>query len=264
MPSDQADRRTALVTGASSGIGRDLAILLAENGFNLVLAARNRPALQQLAIQCSSKYSAPARVMCEDLADPAAPGRIFGQLERDGPPIDVLVNNAGFGEVGPYASSDLPRQLAIVQVNVSAPMALTRLLLPAMIQRGWGRILNVASTAAFVPGPYLSTYYASKAFLVSHSLALAHELRHTGVKVTVICPGPTRTDFQRRAGMERAGLFRFGPMSSMKVARAGLRGLLKGRRMVVPGLLNKLGVFGSRFGPRWLAATITGKLNRVE
>lgn len=261
---DRVDRpgagRRALVTGASSGIGRDLAVLLAQDGFDLVLTARDERALQALADECRAEHRVAADVIAADLADPASPQRI---LERAGA-VDVLVNNAGFGMHGPFAESDVTSQLQLLQVNVVALTHLTRLFLPAMIQRGWGRVLNVASTAAFVPGPYMSTYYASKAYVLSHSIALTRELRGKGVTVTALCPGPTRTAFQQRAGMERAKLFRVKVMESMPVARAGYQGMLRGQTIVIPGLPNKLSAFASRFLPRTVLAKVAGYLNQVR
>lgn len=252
--------RRALVTGASSGIGRDLAILLAQGGFNLVLTARDERALQVLAEQCRTEHGVNVEVLADDLADPAAPGRL---CERAGA-VDVLVNNAGFGMHGPFAESDPAAQLQLLQVNVVALTHLTRLFLPGMVQRRWGRVLNVASTAAFVPGPYMSTYYASKAYVLSHSVALARELRGKGVTVTALCPGPTRTGFQQRAKMDEAKLFRLKVMESMPVAQAGYEGMLRGQAVVIPGFSNKLAAFASRFMPRTVLARVAGHLNRVR
>lgn len=257
-------QRTALVTGASSGIGRDLSVVLARNGFNLVLVARSRAALDEVASDCTSRFSIATRVLVQDLADPASPQRIFDDVQSAGIAIDVLVNNAGFGIYGRFAESDLKMELSLIQVNISALVALSRLFVGRMIERGWGRILNVASTAAFVPGPYMTDYYASKAFVISHSVALARELKRTGVKVTALCPGPTRTQFNQRAGMQKARLFRVGVMESMPVAEAGFDAMMKGKTVIIPGFANKLMALGAKLGPRRLAARVAAKLNQPE
>lgn len=254
-------RRTALVTGASSGIGYDLARLLARDGHDLVLVARGVQALEHLAEECRASCSVVAHVIPADLADSGASERVVDELRQRQIPIDILVNNAGFGVHGPFASTDLSAELNLLQVNIVSLLQLTKLLLPGMIQRGWGRVLNVASTAAFFPGPYLNLYYASKAFVLSHSVALSRELEGSGVTVTALCPGPTRTNFQVRAKMERARLFSLTMMESQPVAEAGYRGMLRGHRVVVPGVMNKLSVLLSRLTPRGLQAKITARLN---
>jgi uncharacterized protein len=256
-PGPGAGRR-ALITGASSGIGRDLALLLAQGGFSLVLSGRDQAALDLLAQRCRAEHHVPAEVVVADLRDPASPALLHHRAR----PVDVLVNNAGFGLHGPFARNDPQLDLDLLQVNIAAPTHLARLFLPDMIQRRWGRILNVASTAAFAPGPYMSTYYASKAYVLSHSLALARELRGTGVTVSALCPGPTRTAFQQRARMDQARMFRLKVMDSMPVARAGYEGMLEGRTIIVPGLSNKLAALASRLVPRTLLARLVAHLNR--
>ena len=213
---------------------------------------------RSLADRCRAEHAATAEVIVADLADPASPQLLFDRAQA----VDVLVNNAGFGTCGPFVESDIEAECQLIQVNIVALTRLTRLCLPGMVQRGWGRILNVASTAAFVPGPYLSTYYASKAYVLSHSVALARELRGRGVTVTALCPGPTRTAFQQRAKMDQAKLFRLKVMESMPVAKAGYEGMLRGRPIVIPGFPNKLVAFCSRLLSRPLLAKVTAHLNR--
>lgn len=255
-------RKCVLVTGASSGIGYDLAGLFAQGGFDLVLTARNRPALDALSQKCQRDYNTHAEVLEADLSDPSSPQHIFDELSARSISIEILVNNAGLGTHGPFAEADWPSQMQMLQVNLVAATHLTRLFLPGMIQRGSGRILNVASMASFLPGPYMSIYYATKAFLLSHTVALAEELRATGVTITALCPGATQTDFQRRAGMQHARLFKNSPMDSLTVARAGYRGLMQGKTIVIPGLTNKLISLASRVFSRRRMARIAGKLNR--
>ena len=192
-------RGTALVTGASAGLGAEFARLCAADGYDVVLVARSAPRLAALAASLASTYSVKARPLVADLSSPAAPPEIFAQMS--GTPVDLLINNAGFGVRGAYAETDWARESSLMQVNMVSLAHLTKLFLPEMLRRRSGRILNVASTAAFVPGPFMAVYYASKAFVLSFSEALSNEVEGTGVSVTVLCPGPTRTvDVARQAG----------------------------------------------------------------
>jgi short-subunit dehydrogenase len=238
-------RPTALVTGASSGIGVELARQLARRGHDLVLTARRADRLESLAEELTQRHGARARVLVEDLADPAAPTRIRDFLAAEAIAIDVLVNNAGFGAHGQFARLALPRQMGILQVNVMALTNLTGLLLPGLLARPRGRILNVASIAGFMPLPRLAVYAASKAYVVSFSAALQAELSNTKVSVTCLCPGATATGFAEAAGMGRKRMFR-GAASAESVARLGLEGMFAGRPVVVTGTLNRLlaGVVG--------------------
>ncbi len=254
-------RKTALVTGASSGIGYELAKVFAKEGQNVVLVARNQGALETLAKELQEKYSVSAVVLPADLSDPSAPGQIHALLAKESVPVDYLVNNAGFGTRGPFQESDLKSQLSMMQVNMVALVHLTRLFLDDMVKKGEGRILNVASTAAFQPGPLMAVYYATKAFVLSFSEALADELKGIGVKVTALCPGPTSTGFGKSAGMEDARLFNRGVMEAETVALAGYEGLMKGRKVVVPGFRNKALATASRFAPRKFVIRTVRKLN---
>lgn len=246
---------TVLITGASGGIGWELAKLFACDGYRLVLVARNRSKLEELAQNLQREFGASAIVLAEDLADPNAPGRIYDTLQRQGIEVDVLVNNAGFGDFGPFAETDLKVDLEMMQVNMTALVHLTRLFLPGMVDRKKGKILNVSSLAAFEPGPFMAMYYATKAFVSSYSEAIADELRGTGVTVTALCPGPTRTGFQARAGTERnrtASEF----MEAAEVARVGYRGLLAGKAVVIPGLRNRLIALFVKLIPRSIATRL--------
>jgi uncharacterized protein len=254
---------TALVTGASAGIGRELARLLAADGHDLVLVARRRDRLEELAADLSRASGVRANALSADLSDPAAPRRLVDELGARGLEIEVLVNNAGFGANGAFVELPAARQLEMVQVNVTALVELTRLLLPAMIARGRGRILNLGSTAGFQPGPFMAVYYASKAFVGSFSEALAEELRGTGVTVTLSCPGPTDTEFGAIAGNDKSRLFGLGAMSAVEVARHAYQALRRGRTVAVPGLRNKAGVQAVRFGPRLAIRRIAAALNRA-
>jgi short-subunit dehydrogenase len=250
--------QTALVTGASSGIGEDLARLLAADGHDVVLLARSADKLQALANSLHREHGVTATALAEDLSRPDAADRVFGGLSSRRIQIDVLINNAGFGTFGEFARSDPAEQARMLTLTM-----LSRSVLPGMIERGRGRILNVASTAAFQPGPLMATYYASKAYVLLFSEALAEETRGTGVTVTCLCPGPTRTAFQSRAGMEKSRLLRVSRvMSSHQVARAGYEGMLAGRSLVIPGLANKLGVLALRLAPRRVVPRIVRALQR--
>lgn len=247
----------ALITGASSGIGLELAKCFAEDGFNLALVARNESRLKEVAAESSAGRKIETKVFVRDLAAPTAPGEIFDALE--GTPISVLVNNAGLGFYGAFASSNLDEQMQIMRVNMLALVELTHLFLHPMLARQSGRILNVASTAAFQPGPAVNVYFASKAFVYSFSYALAEELSGKVITVTALCPGTTRTDFFVRG--------RFGPMrtpftmSARDVARIGYRGLMRGKRVVIPGWTNKL---MSALAKRAPARITAGAVRRIH
>ncbi len=262
MATNGSTQRTrALVTGASSGIGAELARVLAARGHDLVLTARGVAQLEALAGELTAKHGIRAEAIAADLADPAGAGRLTAALAERDLEIDVLVNNAGIGMHGAFAEGDPKTQLDLLQVNVASLTHLTRLLLPGMLARRAGRILNVASTAAFVPGPFMAVYYASKAYVLSLSVALSNELAATGVTVTALCPGPTRTRFQTTAGVDRAKLFRGGGvMEAAEVARWGYQGMMAGKPIVVPGLRNRLLAGSSGLAPRTWTARIARAL----
>ena len=258
-------RPTALVTGASGGIGEALARLLAMNGHDLVLVARREKALQALAVELEGVHGARSVVIAADLVDPAAPRTIARKVEDAGKTVEVLVNNAGYAVHGAVAENHERAELDMLQVNVMALVHLTKLFLPAMVERERGRILNVASTAAFAPGPYMAGYYASKAFVLSWSEGLASEVAGAGVTVTVLCPGPTETNFAATAGVQKKRLFRGNTvMDAASVARSGFRGLMSGTRVVVPGMRNKVLVAGSRLVPRRVQGAMAGYLNEEQ
>ena len=254
-------RPTALVTGASGGIGLELARLFAKGGHDLVLVARNEPKMRELAQYLGGMYHGRVEIIPADLTDPDVPDALIGELERRGLVVDVLVNNAGSGMAGPFAAQDLERVMEMIQLNITALTRLTKLILPQMLAAKRGRILNVASTAAFAPGPLMAIYYATKAYVLSFSEAIRNELKGSGVSVTVLCPGPTRTGFAAAAGISSSNLFNTpGVMDAAPVAEAGYRGCMRGKTIVIPGMLNKLLVFSIRLCPRWMVAMITRKL----
>lgn len=255
-------KKTALITGASSGIGLDFARLFAEGGYDVVLVARTESKLKALADELSLKHGVRALAVAADLADPAAPGRLMERLKAEGVQVDVLVNNAGYAGYGVFAETDARMELDMIQLNIGALTALTKAVLPGMLARKNGRILNVASTAAFQPGPLMAVYYATKAYVLSFSEALANETQGTGVTITCLCPGPTKTGFQERAKMEESKLVKGKEiMDSLRVARAGYEGLHQGRAVVIPGFMNKMLVQSVRFLPR---RTVTNIVRKVQ
>jgi len=244
-------RPLALITGASAGIGKELARQFAAGGHDLILTARRQVELEKLANELASAHGVTVIVISVDLAESMAPQKLFDEVLARGLQVDVLVNNAGFGIYGPFVESDPARLTALVQVNITALTQLMRLFAPDMVVRGKGKILNVASTAAFQPGPLMAEYYASKAYVLSLSEAVAYELRNTRVTVTCLCPGPTATEFGQAAAMDGSKLFD-GPkvMTAAAVAEVGYRGTMKGKRVVIAGFGNWLGTVFGRFVPR--------------
>lgn len=249
-------KMTALVTGASGGIGAELARLFAADGHDLVLVARSRDKLAGLAEELGGRHHVNARVLAADLARPQAPREIFDELGAEGAGVDALVNNAGVGSYGLFAETDLKSELDLLQINVVALTHLTKLFLPAMIARRRGHVLNVASTAAFQPGPLMAVYYASKAYVLHFSEALSNETQGTGVTVTALCPGPTETGFVAAAGMGESKLFDASVMDARTVAVEGYHGMLGGKTVVVPGLRNRLLATSYRLAPRGLITKV--------
>lgn len=249
--------QTALVTGASGGIGLDLARVLAREGHDLVLVARSEDRLRAVAAELTAAHGISATVVTTDLSRPDAPAVVEAAVTARGLAVEVLVNNAGVGALGRFAELPMERQMDMVRLNVNAVTELTRRFLPGMLSRSRGRVLFVASTAAYQPGPLMAVYYATKAYVLSLGIALANETEGTGVTVTVLNPGPTRTGFQARADLDGIGLLKVLALAdSSAVAEAGYRAMMRGDVECVPGAFNKLGAFGSRFLPRTSAAAI--------
>jgi hypothetical protein len=253
----------ALITGASSGIGLELAKLFARESHDLALVARSHDKLKYIAENLQQTYGVQVKYYTKDLSISSTPEEIFEALQSEGGNIDVLVNNAGFGWRGDFAQMELTDALEMIQVNITTLTHLTRLFLPGMIERKRGKILNVASTAAFQPGPIMATYYASKAYVLSFSEALSEEVKGTGVTVTALCPGPTTTGFGQRAGFANEKIL--GGMLSMDsqtVALDGYKGLMKGKPLVISGWKNWLGTQLVRFIPRPLPARLIKKVQQ--
>ena len=245
----------ALITGASAGLGAEFARQLSGKGHRLVLAARRKDRLDALVSELGN-----ARAVEIDLSEPEATAALMRDLEKTGEQVDILVNNAGFGLRGPFAELDAARQREMIDLNCGALTELCRAVAPAMVERRSGAILNVASTAAFQPGPWMGVYFATKAFVLSFTEALHEELKPYGVKVSALCPGPTRTEFGAVAGIKSLGQFDRLSMEAGPVVRAGLDGLDKNRAVVIPGTTNRIGAWSTRFAPRSFVRRVAGSL----
>jgi hypothetical protein len=256
---------TALVTGASTGIGRELAFIAAANGYDLALVARSSAPLETVAAEIKSKTSRQVDIFAVDLSVPNAAHTLMDSVTKAGLTVDFLANNAGFGLVGKFWELPEDEQIQMIELNIGALTQLTRLCLPAMVQRRSGYILNVASTAAFQPGPLMSVYYASKAYVVSFSEAVHNEVKEFGVKICCLCPGPTRTEFIHRAGMTNSKLFESGTvMTAGEVAQIGWNAMRAGKSLVVSGGFNATLAFLTRFAPRQLMATVARSLQEPK
>jgi short-subunit dehydrogenase len=252
---------TALITGASGGVGYELAKLFANDRHNLVLVARSESKLAQFAGELQHRFDISAKTVALDLTAPDAPQVLFDRLRSDGIAVDILVNNAGYGKFGEFAKVPAEESLGQIQLNIVALTWLTKLFLGPMLERRSGKIMNVASTAGFQPGPRMAVYYATKSYVISFSEALANELAGKGVSVTCLCPGPTDTNFANRAGNDKSRLFKqLRPMDAKTVALKGYRGLMAGKTLVIPGLRNWLLTESLRISPRKLVTAISGRL----
>ena len=256
-----------MVTGATSGIGYELARCLVRDGFNLVLVSRNELMLNQIKKNFEEEFTVSVKILPKDLSIPNIAFEIYSELENTEIKLDILINNAGFGVFGPFTSSSWEKESEMIQVNAVALTHLCKLFARDMSRRGGGRILNVASTAAFFPGPLMAVYYATKAYVVSFSEAIRDEFRGTGVTVTVLCPGPTKTGFQKAASLENSGLVKNRKMpSAEEVAAYGYKAMLRGRAVVIQGFWNRIFVFFAKFLPRTLLAHAVRKIqeNKVK
>lgn len=261
-PSDAI--RTALITGASSGIGRELARELAASGYDLVLVARRVERLEALARELESEHpSISVHVIGSDLSAPGAAAAIHKELEVRGISVECLVNNAGFSTNGRFCELDLAREVEMLQVNIVALVELTGLLAPAMVRRGRGRVLNISSTGAFQPAPNCTGYAASKAFVQSFSEGLAYELRNTGVTATAFCPNATNTEYAEVAGMKGAAIFKSGVAEPDYVAREARKAMERGKRVAIPGWMNRAQVRVTRFLPRTMVMRVAESMTRT-
>jgi short-subunit dehydrogenase len=255
----------AVVSGASTGIGKELAFECARDGYDLVLIARSRDALEAVAAAIHAATGRSSQIIVSDLANPAAPREIFDQLSAQEAQIEVLINNAGFGLLGRFWELGEEEQMRMVYLNVGALTHLTRLFLPGFISRRRGRIMNLGSTAAFQPGPLMAVYYATKSYVVSFSVAIHNEARSYGVTVTAVCPGPTFTEFAERAGLTNARLFnRSTVMTAAEVSKLGYAAMKRGKALVITGRLNGLMAFLTRFAPIGLTASMARRFQETQ
>jgi uncharacterized protein len=248
--------KTALITGASSGIGKALAENFAAAGYNVILSARNAATMEAHAADLEQRHRITATIIPADLESPTGPFELHAEIKRRGVTLSALANNAGYGTYGIFQETALERELAMMQVNMNAVVALTKLFLPDLLATR-GKILNLSSTAAFQPGPYMAVYYATKAFVLSFSEAIAAELANTGVTVTALCPGPTASGFQDRAEMNHSKFVKGKTLpTSAEIARKGFRAMQRGQRVYIPGVKNWLLAQVPRFSPRSLVTRI--------
>jgi short-subunit dehydrogenase len=254
-------KHAALITGASGGIGLELAKLCAKDGHNLVLVARRKEVLEKEAVTLREVHGIEVQTIAADLSEPNAAQNIWQEASvlYD---IDILINNAGVGLYGDFASTDVQKEAVMMQLNMVCLTQLAKLALPAMLARKNGKILNIASVAAFMPGPLMAVYYATKAYVLSLSEALAEETRNSGVSVTALCPGPTATGFDKKANLGTSALFTNRLMTAEKVAATGYKGLMKGKAIVVPGLRQKIMVCLIRLSPRVLVRRVVRYVQR--
>lgn len=255
---------TALVTGASAGLGEGFARALARQGHDLILTARRADRLEALAAELRAAHAVRVEPLPLDLGAPGGAEALMAEIAQRGLAIDLLVNNAGFGARGDFAGMDAATVIGMIDLNCRALVALCHAVLPGMVARADGAILNVASTAAFQPGPWMAVYYASKAFVLSFSEALHEEVRHKGVRVTALCPGPTRTEFAERAGMHDMALFERFAGDAGLVVRDGLAAVRAGEAVRVSGVLNRAVAESTRFAPRGLMRWMSGTLQKTR
>ncbi len=258
-------RKTALITGATRGIGYELTKLFAKDSYNLVLVARSKDKLYEIKENFTKKYNVDILIIVKDLSEPNAAIEIFNETIEKQIVIDVLVNNAGIGHFGKFHNEDLSKISDILQINIVSLTQLTSLFVEGMVKRKEGKILNVSSMAAFQPGPYMAVYYASKAFVQSFSEAITNELKGTGVTVTTLCPGPTRSGFQKEVGSEGSKLSKLKMLSSpKKVAEDGYNALQAGKEVEIPGILNASLIKTSNIIPRKTKIQIVSKLQEFN
>lgn len=244
-------KQTALITGASSGIGYELAHIMAVKGFDLVLVARNSARLEEIKTELEKNIDIKVWIIAKDLSLPDAPKVLFDVLANGNIEVDILVNNAGFGDFGRFSETDWKKEKMMLDLNVRSLTEMTKLFLPAMLARKSGRIMNLASTAAFQPGPLMAVYYATKAYVLSFSEAIAQELKGSGVTVTALCPGPTESGFQAAAALEESKMVKGKKLPTSKaVAEYGYTAMMKGKVVAIHGFVNKLFAGAVRFSPR--------------
>jgi short-subunit dehydrogenase len=258
--------KTVLITGATTGIGYELAKLFAKDKYELIIIARNETKLAETASSLIKDYDVNVKFIPKDLSLPDSAKEIFDELKKENISIDMLVNNAGFGDQGAFADSDVKNDIDMISLNITSLVILNRIFLDDMLKKNSGKILNVASTAAFQPGPFMAVYYATKAFVLSFSEAVSEELTGTNITVSCLCPGPTETEFQNRAGIKNTKMMSrksFTVMTAGEVALTGYKEMMKGKRIIIPGFANKAGAFFVKLLPRKIITKITRSLNSM-
>ena len=253
---------TVLITGASSGIGREFSKLFAEKGYRLVITARREKNLAELKKMYPENN---VEVIPCDLGSEAGAEYLYNEVKKRSIKVDILINNAGFGLFGEFYETDIEKEKKMIDLNVKALVELSKYFLQEMLERDSGKILNVASIAAFQPGPYMSVYYASKAFVLSFSEALRNEVRNTGVNISVLCPGPVETEFEKSSELTKSKLFsKLKPVTAEKVAYAGYRGLMKNRAVIIPGFFNRAAITAGTFVPTGIKVNIARKIQEKK
>ena len=264
MSTNKKHNRIALVTGAASGLGYEFSLLLAHDNYNIIMVDIDKEKLEKAKEDIQKTFDVKIKILIKDLSKPNVADEIFKDLDE---PVDILINNAGFGLFGFFAKTKWKREADMLNLHINTTTQLTKLALKSMIKKGNGKILNVSSLAAFQPGPFMSIYYASKAYLLSFSQAIANELKGTGISVTVLCPGPTRTCFQEVVSKDSSkNKIKFNMASAKSVARYGYEAMIKGKTIAIPGMFNKFLAFLPRIFPRTIAANIVRKIqltNRI-
>jgi len=255
-------KKATLITGASAGLGYEFAKLFAKDKHHLILVARRKEKLESIAQDLTRQFGIEVFVIAADLANPQSSHLIFEQVIKLGLHVDHLVNNAGFGYVEAFVNADLQKDTEMINVNVTSLVELTKLFAAKMVERKNGKILNIGSTAGYQPGPYMATYYATKAFVNSFSEALHHELRHTGVSVTLSCPGPTLTEFGKRSGIDSKPLFKMSPATPQSVAMEAYSAMQAGERRIIHGVQNGLGAIAAGILPNSLLLRLVEKIQK--
>lgn len=250
--------KTVLITGASSGIGKQLSKFFAKDNYNLILTARNEKKLDDIAEKLRKSYNSQITIIKKDLSKTDSAEELYKEIKSRNLKIDILINNAGFGKSGPFCSKDNETYSEMIRLNILSLTILTNLALKDMIKNGSGKILNVASTGAYVPGPYTAVYYATKAYVLSFTEAISNEIKNTGINISVLCPGPTLSGFAERAGRENSKI----AMNSESVARIAYKGLLKNKKLIIPGFTNKVAVFFSKLLPGKLTAGFISRMQK--
>ncbi|KGN00635.1 short-chain dehydrogenase [Clostridium novyi A str. 4570] len=259
MIKNNLQNKNVLITGASSGIGYELSKIFACNGYNLILIARNYKVLEEMKKEIIDKFNVKVKIIKKDLSIVSSALEIFNELKKENIDVDILVNNAGAGYVGLFNDIDYKKDIDIINLNITTLTVLTKLFSSDMIKRGCGRILNVASTGAYQPGPYTAVYYATKAYVLSLSEALRIELKNYGISVSTLCPGSTKTQFSKRAGKDDINV----AMSAKRVAEIAYKGLLKNKRIIVPGFNNKLAILLSKISPGSVSGYFVKKIQKT-